>query len=120
MTLRSAIDDYKRRRDSAREFPGERRSVEGTFSGLDERLVYVSREGWHRDYSYPVSGLAGVERSRFGVETLDDLERGLEELAGYFAELIEQAGGNVEYQHIENTGPAIPEALENVEMEMEA
>nr|WP_231754432.1 hypothetical protein [Halapricum sp. CBA1109] len=71
MTLRSAIDDYKRRRDSAREFPGERRSVEGTFSGLDERLVYVSREGWHRDYSYPVSGLAGVERSRFGVETLD-------------------------------------------------
>jgi glucoamylase len=71
MTLRSAIDDYKRRRDSAREFPGERRSVEGTFSGLDERLVYVSREGWHRDYSYPVSGLAGVERSRFGIETLD-------------------------------------------------
>lgn len=53
-------------------------------------------------------------------ETLDDLERGLEELAGYFAELIEQAGGNVEYQHIENTSPAIPEALENVEMEMEA
>jgi len=71
MTLRSALDDYKRTRNDARVFPGERRSTTGTFSGLDERLVYVDRDGWHRDYSYPLSGLGGVNRSRFGVESLD-------------------------------------------------
>jgi len=71
MTLRSALDDFKRTRNAAREFPGERRSTSGTFSGLDERLVYVDRDGWHRDYSYPISGLGGVNRSRFGVEDLD-------------------------------------------------
>jgi len=71
MTLRSALDDYKRTRNDARVFPGERRSTTGTFSGLDERLVYVDRDGWHRDYSYPLSGLSGVNRSRFGVELLD-------------------------------------------------
>jgi glucoamylase len=71
MTLRSALDDYKRTRNDARVFPGERRSTTGTFSGLDERLVYVDRDGWHRDYSYSLSGLAGVNRSRFGIEGLD-------------------------------------------------
>jgi glucoamylase len=71
MTLRSALDDYKRTRNDARVFPGERRSTTGTFSGLDDRLVYVDRDGWHRDYSYPLSGLAGVNRSRFGIEGLD-------------------------------------------------
>ena len=71
MTLRSALDDYKRTRNDARVFPGERRSTTGTFSGLDERLVYVDRDGWHRDYSYPLSGLSGVNRSRFGIELLD-------------------------------------------------
>jgi len=71
MTLRSALDDYKRTRNNARVFPGERRSTTGTFSGLDERLVYVDQDGWHRDYSYPISGLSGVNRSRFGIELLD-------------------------------------------------
>ena len=71
MTLRSALDDFKRTRNNAREFPGDRRSTTGTFSGLDERLVYVDEDGSHRDYSYALSGLAGVERSRFGLELLD-------------------------------------------------
>ncbi|MCU4717161.1 glycoside hydrolase family 15 protein [Halapricum hydrolyticum] len=71
MTLRSALDDYKRTRNDARVFPGERRTTTGTFSGLDERLVYVDRDGWHRDHTYPVSGLSGVNRSRFGIELLD-------------------------------------------------
>jgi len=49
---------------------------------------------------------------------LDDLRDGLEELAGYFAELIEQfEGGEVEFEHIESVGDPIPEALENVDME---
>ena len=80
MTLRRALDDYRRQREHPRRFPGERRSTTGTFSGLDERLVYVDRDGTHRDYSYELSGLGGVERSRFGIETvegrtwLDDVE----------------------------------------------
>jgi len=71
MTLRRALDDYKRRRNHARQFPGERRSTNGTFSGLDERLVYVDRQGRLRDHTYPLSGLSGIERSRFGLTTLD-------------------------------------------------
>lgn len=67
MTLRSALDDYKRHRGSATRFPGERRTTEGRFSGLDGRLVHVSPHGELRDYSYPLVGLYGIDRSRFGI-----------------------------------------------------
>ena len=67
MTLRSALDDYKRHRGSDTRFPGERRTTEGRFSGLDGRLVHVSPDGELRDYSYPLVGLYGIDRSRFGI-----------------------------------------------------
>lgn len=67
MTLRSALEDYKRHRGSATRFPGERRTTDGRFSGLDDRLVHVSPDGELRDYSYPLVGLHGIDRSRFGL-----------------------------------------------------
>ncbi|WP_137288651.1 glycoside hydrolase family 15 protein [Natronorubrum halophilum] len=68
MELHGALNDYKRSRGDSHRFPGERRSTTGLFSGLDDRLVHVAPDGSLRDYSYPISGLAGVERSRFGLE----------------------------------------------------
>jgi len=50
-------------------------------------------------------------------DDVDDLRDGLQELAGYFAELVEEAGGEVKYDDIEKTGPTVPEALKNVDME---
>jgi len=50
-------------------------------------------------------------------DDVDDLRDGLQELAGYFAEYIEANGGKVEYENIEETGPTVPEALKNVDME---
>ena len=67
MTLRDSLDDYKRGGDDGKTFPGERRSTTGLFSGLDGRLVHVGRDGTLRDYGYPLTGLGGIERSRFGV-----------------------------------------------------
>ena len=67
MTVHSALNDFKRVRGSDRLFAGERRSTEGLFSGLDERLVHVSPDGAISDYSYPLSGLVGLDRSRFGI-----------------------------------------------------
>jgi hypothetical protein len=49
-------------------------------------------------------------------EVLDDLRDGLEELAGFFEVFIEEAGGKVEYEHIEPTG-AVEDALETVDVE---
>ncbi|MBV0902589.1 glycoside hydrolase family 15 protein [Haloarcula salina] len=69
MTLRTALNDFKRTRDRGRQFPGERRSTTGRFSGLDDRLVHVDGDGSLCDYSYPLCGLTGIDRSRFGVET---------------------------------------------------
>ncbi|AGB38308.1 glycoside hydrolase family 15 protein [Natronococcus occultus] len=71
MNLATALDDVKRSRDDPRLFPGERRSTSGLFSGLDDRLVHVAPDGSLRDYSAPLSGLSGIDRSRFGLE-LDD------------------------------------------------
>jgi glucoamylase len=71
MRLRFTLDDYKRNRGDGTNLPGERRSTRGAFTGLDDRLVYVSEDGALRDYSYPLTGLSGLERSRFGVETAD-------------------------------------------------
>lgn len=67
MTMRSALDDYKRTRGETSVFPGERRTLSGYFSGVEDRLVHVGRDGSLRDFSYPLSGLYGIDRSRFGV-----------------------------------------------------
>ncbi|WP_135305311.1 glycoside hydrolase family 15 protein [Haloarcula amylovorans] len=67
MTLRTSLNDYKRNRDHDRKFPGELRSTTGTFSGRGDRLVHVDDDGALQDYSYPLSGLSGIDSSRFGV-----------------------------------------------------
>lgn len=64
MTLRHALDDHGR---AGGRFPGERRTLTGRFSGADDRLIHVDTDGAVRDFSYPLSGLGGVTRSRFGV-----------------------------------------------------
>lgn len=73
MELHGALNDFKRSQGDRHRFPGERRSTTGLFSGLDDRLVHVAPDGSLRDYSYPLSGLAGIERSRFGLEIGDDV-----------------------------------------------
>jgi len=78
MRLRTAINEYKR--DRGGRFPGESRTVAGALSGHGDRLVHVNRGGRLRDYSAALSGLYGLDRSRFGIETteetlwLDDLD----------------------------------------------
>ena len=67
MSLRYALDDYVRSGEEAGRFPGERRTVAGRFSGVDDRLVHVAPDGAVRDFTYPLAGLSGVARSRFGV-----------------------------------------------------
>ncbi|WP_435157114.1 glycoside hydrolase family 15 protein [Haladaptatus sp. DFWS20] len=67
MTLRDTLSDFKRHRGSATRFPGERRTPAGRFSGLDARLVHVAPDGSLRDYSNPLSGRYGIDRSRFGI-----------------------------------------------------
>lgn len=47
-------------------------------------------------------------------ERIADVERGLEEVAGYFKEFMEEMGGEVEYDHVD-AGKAVPEALKNVD-----
>ena len=69
MELHAALEDFKRNRGAPHRFPGERRSTAGLFTGLDDRLVHVAPDGSLRDYSYPLSGLGGIARSRFGLET---------------------------------------------------
>ncbi|TQQ83684.1 glucan 1,4-alpha-glucosidase [Halonotius terrestris] len=72
MRLRDALDDYKRASGEETLFPGERRTLSGRFSGGDGRLVHVE-EGVLRDFGYPLSGLTGMVRSRFGV-TVDGIK----------------------------------------------
>ncbi|EMA48613.1 glycoside hydrolase family 15 protein [Halococcus salifodinae] len=74
MHLRDALDDYKRHRGDATRFPGERRTTAGRFSGFDGRLVHVDENGSIRDCSYPLVGLTGIVRSRFGVRPTDEAE----------------------------------------------
>ncbi|NGM69571.1 glucan 1,4-alpha-glucosidase [Natronolimnobius sp. AArcel1] len=76
MTLHSALNDAKRTRadDTGRQFPGERRSTTGLFSGLDDRLVHVTPDGSSSDYSYSLCGLVGLERSRFGLVDDGDVQ----------------------------------------------
>ena len=73
MTLRAALDDFKRNLGASTRFPGERRTTEGYFSGLAGRTVHVGRDGRLRDFSYPLTGIYGIDRSRFGVRIDDDL-----------------------------------------------
>ncbi|WP_222918570.1 glycoside hydrolase family 15 protein [Natrinema sp. SYSU A 869] len=73
MELHGALNDFKRSQGDPQRFPGERRSTTGLFSGLGERLVHVAPGGSIRDYSYPLSGLAGIERSRLGLEKDGDV-----------------------------------------------
>ncbi|SEP88216.1 Glucoamylase (glucan-1,4-alpha-glucosidase), GH15 family [Natrinema salaciae] len=72
MELHAALNDFKRSQGDPRRFPGERRSTAGRFSGLDDRLVHVAPDGSIGDYSYPLSGLDGIERSRFGIDVDGD------------------------------------------------
>ncbi|WP_267643474.1 glycoside hydrolase family 15 protein [Haloarchaeobius amylolyticus] len=56
-----------------RRIDGERPTTDGLFSGGDGRLVFVERDGSIRDYSYPLSGLYGLDDSRFGVWSADEV-----------------------------------------------
>ncbi|WP_324758038.1 glycoside hydrolase family 15 protein [Haloarcula sp. GH36] len=72
MRLRTALNDYKR--------GGDAEASTGAFSGHGDRLVHVAPSGSVRDYSSAISGLYGIDRSRFGIETprrtvwLDEVE----------------------------------------------
>jgi hypothetical protein len=48
--------------------------------------------------------------------SVDDLERGVEEVAGYFKRLVEQAGGEVDYDHVEPSRPVL-DAVQDVDTE---
>jgi glucan 1,4-alpha-glucosidase len=69
MRLRTAINEYKRARGE--QFAGEARTVTGALSGSGGRLVHVDPAGHLRDYSSALSGLYGIDRSRFGIETAE-------------------------------------------------
>ena len=71
MQLRDALDDYKRSSGDSTLFPGERRTLSGRFSDGDGRLMHID-EGVIRDFGYPLSGLTGLERSRFGLSLGDE------------------------------------------------
>jgi len=71
MRLTTALNEFKRSRDER--FPEESRTARGAFSGYEDRLVHVRPDGSVRDYSSPLSGLYGVDRSRLGIETPDGI-----------------------------------------------
>ncbi|WP_066414055.1 glycoside hydrolase family 15 protein [Halorubrum aethiopicum] len=73
MQLRDALDDYKRHAGHERLFAGERRTVEGRFTGGDGRLVHVAPDGGLRDFGYPLTGKTGLTRSRFGLAVDGDV-----------------------------------------------
>ncbi|SMO77086.1 glycoside hydrolase family 15 protein [Halorubrum cibi] len=73
MQLRDALDDYKRHAGHGRLFAGERRTVEGRFTGGDGRLVHVAPDGGLRDFGYPLTGKSGLTRSRFGLAVDGDV-----------------------------------------------
>ena len=70
MRLTTALNDYKHFRDER--FPEENRTTSGSFAGHAGRLVHVSTDGSIRDYSDSLSGLHGIDRSRFGILTGDE------------------------------------------------
>lgn len=100
MQLRDALDDAKRTAGHETLFPGERRTTTGLFSGLtppraerptDARLVHVSPGGATTDFGYPLTGLHGVDRARFGLRFVggddppgDDVDGGGAEAVHWF------------------------------------
>jgi len=67
MRLRTALNDYKR--DPGHGSAGTASTVHGALSGRGDRLVHVAPTGGIRDFSSALSGLSGIDRSRFGIET---------------------------------------------------
>ena len=65
MRLRTALNEFKRDPSDG----GAADTSTGAFSGRGDRLVHVDPRGRLRDYSSALSGLYGVDRSRFGIET---------------------------------------------------
>ena len=94
------------------EVDGEAVPVAEAVEELNEALAEVRAVGEARGDSLAELGRELEDRG----EVVADLRRGLEELAGYFKQVMEEAGGEVDYDHIE-PGPAVPAALENVDME---
>ncbi|SNZ04478.1 glucan 1,4-alpha-glucosidase [Natronoarchaeum philippinense] len=72
MTMRIAINEYKRDRDDD-SHPGERLSTDGLFSGDEGRLVFVDRSGAVRDYSGSTLDMHGIDSSRYGIRVGDDV-----------------------------------------------
>jgi len=89
MQLRDAMTDVERDDESDR-FPGERRTTRGRFTGTDGRLVHVSPDGRLRDFGYPLSGLTGLDRSRFGLLSADRDGTPLEAVAWFDADADQQ------------------------------
>jgi len=71
MRLRTAINEYKRATEEGAPFPGEASTTRGAFSGHGDRLIHAGPDGAIRDFSASLSGLYGIDRSRFGIETAD-------------------------------------------------
>ncbi|MUW16028.1 glucan 1,4-alpha-glucosidase, partial [Halorubrum sp. CBA1125] len=72
MRLRDVLDDYKRHAGDAVRFPGERRTVDGRFTGGDGRLLHVDADGVLRDFGYPLTGLTGLVAARIGIDVDGD------------------------------------------------
>ena len=70
MRLTTALNEFKRARHER--FPEEARTTSGSFSGHSDRLVHVGTDGSVRDYSAPLSGMYGIDRSRLGILTGDE------------------------------------------------
>jgi hypothetical protein len=108
MQLRDAMTDVERDDESDR-VPGERRTTRGRFTGTDGRLVHVSPDGRLRDFGYPLSGLTGLDRSRFGLLSADRDGTPLEAVAWFDADADQQyVDGTtlVETTHAVGGGPS--------------
>ena len=73
MRLRDVLADVERTGTDDRQFPGERRTTSGRFTGGDGRLVHVGPAGTLRDFGYPLTGRHGLAWARFGVAVDDDV-----------------------------------------------
>lgn len=73
MTLRAALADYLANESHPTRFPGECRTTEGLFSGLDDRLVHVAPDGALRDHTDSLAPLSGLDRATFGIGHNDEI-----------------------------------------------
>jgi glucan 1,4-alpha-glucosidase len=71
MRLTTALNEFKNAPDER--FPEESKTIDGSFSGHGDRLVHVGEHGSLRDYSDSLSGLYGIDRSRLGIQTGDQI-----------------------------------------------